>query len=97
MSEVEETIKRIQQHKGVEGVIVASNDGIPIRSNLDAAITNHYTHAEHSLVEKCRRMIRDIDPQNDVTFIRVRSKKNEILIAPDKDYSLVVIQNPTSE
>ena len=26
-SEVEETIKRIQQHKGVIGVIVASNEG----------------------------------------------------------------------
>ena len=97
MSEVEETIKRIQQHKGVEGVIVCSHDGIPIRSNMDASVTNHYAHCEHALADKCNRMIRDIDPGNQVTFIRIRSKKNEILIAPDKDFSLVVIQNPTSE
>ncbi|XP_063718297.1 dynein light chain roadblock-type 1-like [Symsagittifera roscoffensis] len=97
MSEVEETIKRIQQHKGVEGVIVCSHDGIPIRSNLESGLTNHYTHFEHSLVDKCRSMLREIDPSNDLTFIRIRSKKNEILIAPDKDYSLVVIQNPTAE
>jgi hypothetical protein len=26
--------------------------------------------------------------------VRVRSKKHEILIAPDVDYTLVVLQNP---
>lgn len=31
---------------------------------------------------KARTTIRDIDPQNDLTFLRVRSKKNEIMIAP---------------
>lgn len=26
--------------------------------------------------------MRDIDPQNDLTFLRIRSKKNEIMVAP---------------
>ncbi len=34
---------------------------------------------------KARGMVRDIDPQNDLTFLRVRSKKNEIMIAPGKE------------
>ena len=29
-----------------------------------------------------------------LAFLRIRSKKHEIMIAPDKDYVLVVIQNP---
>ncbi|CAI9542649.1 unnamed protein product [Staurois parvus] len=49
----------------------------------------------HPLVMKARCSLRDIDPQNDLTFLRVRSKKNEIMIAPDKDYMLVVIQQPS--
>jgi hypothetical protein len=33
--------------------------------------------------------------QNDLTFLRIRSKKHEIMVAPDKDFLLVVIQDPT--
>lgn len=28
--------------------------------------------------------MRDIDPQNDLTFLRIRSKKNEIMVAPGR-------------
>lgn len=27
-------------------------------------------------------------------FIRIRSKKHEIMVAPDKEYSLIVLQLP---
>lgn len=33
--------------------------------------------------------------QNDLTFLRIRSKKHEIMVAPDKDFLLVVIQDPS--
>ena len=56
--------------------------GIAIRSNMDNSTTVQYTCAVHLLVGKAKSMVRDLDPQNDLTFIRVRSKKNEILIAP---------------
>ena len=42
-------------------------------------------------------MIRTLDPTNDLTFLRVRSKKHEIMIAPQEDYILFVIQNPNKE
>lgn len=32
--------------------------------------------------------------QNELTFLRLRSQKHEILVAPDKDYLLIIIQNP---
>ena len=31
-TEVEETIKRIHSHKGVKGVLIMNNEGIPIRA-----------------------------------------------------------------
>lgn len=37
-------------------------------------------------------MVRDLDPTNDLAFLRIKSKQNEILIAPDKDFLLIVIQ-----
>ncbi|TNN31625.1 Dynein light chain roadblock-type 2 [Liparis tanakae] len=69
--------------------------GIPIKTTLDNASTVQYAGLIHQLVMKARSTVRDIDPQNDLTFLRIRSKKNEIMIAPDKDYFLIVIQNPS--
>ena len=57
-------------------------------------------------------MVRDLDPINDLAFLRMRSNKTEILIAPgivlsykflyhpcdlDEDYILVVLQTPPAE
>ncbi|XP_063260999.1 dynein light chain roadblock-type 1 [Prinia subflava] len=95
MAEVEETLKRIQSQKGVQGIIVVNSEGIPIKSTIDNTTTIQYAGLMHSFIMKARSTVRDIDPQNDLTFLRIRSKKNEIMVAPDKDYFLIVIQNPT--
>uniref|UniRef100_A0A8C7MA08 Dynein light chain roadblock n=3 Tax=Salmoninae TaxID=504568 RepID=A0A8C7MA08_ONCKI len=85
----------IQGQKGVQGIIIVNAEGIPIKTTLDNSSTVQYAGLIHQLVMKARSTVRDIDPQNDLTFLRVRSKKNEIMIAPDKDYFLIVIQNPS--
>ncbi|KAK9529726.1 dynein light chain roadblock-type 1 [Anarhichas minor] len=95
MAEVEETLKRIQGQNGVQGIIIVNSEGIPVKTTLDNPSTVQYAGLIHQLVMKARSTIRDIDPQNDLTFLRIRSKKNEIMIAPDKDYFLIVIQNPS--
>ncbi|KAJ7331918.1 hypothetical protein JRQ81_014098 [Phrynocephalus forsythii] len=69
--------------------------GIPIKTTMDNSTTMQYAGLMHNLIMKARGTVRDIDPQNDLTFLRIRSKKNEIMVAPDKDYFLIVIQNPT--
>merc|ERR1712044_53183 len=94
MAEVEETMKRIQSHKGVVGIIVANTEGIPIRTTLDNATTVQYCGLLNRVADNARRCVRDIDPTNDLTFIRIRSRKHEIMIAPEKDYTMAVIQNP---
>uniref|UniRef100_A0A8D0GW03 Dynein light chain roadblock-type 1 n=1 Tax=Sphenodon punctatus TaxID=8508 RepID=A0A8D0GW03_SPHPU len=95
MAEVEETLKRIQSQKGVQGIIIVNSEGIPIKSTVDNSTTMQYAGLMHNFIMKARSTVRDIDPQNDLTFLRIRSKKNEIMVAPDKDYFLIVIQNPT--
>ncbi|XP_044049639.1 dynein light chain roadblock-type 2 isoform X2 [Siniperca chuatsi] len=94
MAEVEETLKRIEAHKGVIGTIVVNAEGIPIRTTLDNSTTVQYAGLLRQLTMKARSTVRDIDPQNDLTFLRIRSKKHEILVAPENDFLLIVIQNP---
>ncbi|XP_064377335.1 dynein light chain roadblock-type 1 isoform X4 [Dromaius novaehollandiae] len=85
MAEVEETLKRIQSQKGVQGIIVVNSEGIPIKSTMDNSTTIQYAGLMHSFIMKARSTVRDIDPQNDLTFLRIRSKKNEIMVAPGKN------------
>lgn len=39
-------------------------------------------------------MIRDLDPTNDLTFLRIKTRNDEVLVAPDKDYVLIAVQGP---
>ena len=63
--------------------------GIPIRSTLDNSTTVQYSGLITSLTSKARSVVRDLDPQNDLTFLRVRSKKHELMIAPGKSNTAV--------
>ncbi|CAG9829065.1 unnamed protein product [Diabrotica balteata] len=93
--EVEETMKRIQSHKGIVGTIVVNSEGVPIKTTLDNTTTVQYAGLISSLADKARSVVRDLDPSNDLTFLRIRSKKHEIMVAPDKEFILIVVQNPT--
>lgn len=66
-----------------------------MKSTLDNTTTVQYAGLMSQLSDKARSVVRDLDPSNDLTFLRVRSKKHEIMVAPDKDFLLIVIQNPT--
>ena len=93
-NEVEEAVKRINSHKGVLGVLIVNNDGIPIKTTLEPAETVQHAALVTHFAKKTKGVIKALDPDNELTFVRVRSKKHEILIAPDVDYCLVVLQNP---
>jgi dynein light chain roadblock-type len=157
-SEVEETLKRIQSHKGVKGVLIMNaevgqftclrwlfiakatkrsllstplfysvhspsptyrSQGISIKSSLSPEDTEHYAALVSQLAFKASGVVRTLDDTDELAFLRIRyyyylrfdvlnlrksllssfsyafrSKKHEIMIAPDKDYILVVIQNP---
>lgn len=94
-SEVEETIKRISSHKGVKGVLIINSNGIPIRSSMSEEDTDNYAAQVSQLVMKAAGAVRTLDDSDDLSFLRIRSKKHEIMIAPDQNYVLVVVQDPT--
>ena len=66
-------------------------------ATMDAATTNQHAANLLQLSHKARSVVRDLDPQNDLTFLRVRTKKHELMIAPEKEFMLVVVQNPNTE
>ncbi|XP_021954922.1 dynein light chain roadblock-type 2 [Folsomia candida] len=93
-NEVEEAIKRIMAYKGVVGLIVINNEGIPIKSTLENSLSIQYAAHVTPMVDKTRSMIKELNPDDELTFIRLRTKKHEVLVCPEQEYSMIVIQNP---
>jgi dynein light chain roadblock-type len=60
---VEETLKRLSAHKGVQGIVIVNSEGIPIRSTLDNSLTVQYSALITQLSSKARSVVRDLDPQ----------------------------------
>ena len=85
MSDVEETLKRINSHKGVLGIVIVNTDtGVAIRSTLDEKMSKIISGEVGHLCMKAKHAVRSLDPQNDLTYVRVNSKKYEMLVAPEK-------------
>lgn len=94
-SEIDEVMKRLQSHKGVQTIVIMNTDGIPIRTvpameSKDAVL---YPALLSNLLDQAKGMIKTLDPTNDFQTMRIRSQKNEILIFPEKEYTLVVVQS----
>jgi len=53
---------------------------------MDNSTTVQYAGLLHSLSMQARNCVRDVDPQNELMFLRVRSKKNEIMVAPGNPF-----------
>lgn len=68
-----------------------------IRSNLSQEDTDTYAALISQLSLKANGIVRTLDEADSLTFLRLRSTKHEIMVAPDKDYILIVIQNPHSK
>ena len=96
MAEVEERIARIRNHKGVKGLLIVDEKKKVHRSTMGNPKTDHetkmYSIKVTDLAIKARNVVRDLDPLNDMVFFRVRSKREEIMVAPDKNLLVIVRQ-----
>lgn len=54
--------------------------------------STNYAVRLSELAITARSLVRDLDPKNDLTFLRVTCRNYDMMIAPDRDYYLIVIQ-----
>merc|ERR1711894_321380 len=91
--QVKEVFQRIQSSPDVTGVMLITNDGIPLQTTVDSDTTVQYGGLVSQLSNKTRTVVKEMDKKNDLTCIRVQSTKFELLTAPDDTYILIVQQN----
>lgn len=79
MSEVEETLNRMQTHKNVQGIVIVNSQGNIIRTtyqNEKKDEGNNLARLIPQLVLKAKSTIRDLDTENELKFIRLKTSKN---------------------
>lgn len=80
----------------MQGIIVVNTECIPMKNTKDNPTTMQYASLMHNfawLHLETPEHRHETDPQKDLTFLLIHAKKNEIMIVPDKDYFLILVQN----
>ncbi|KAF8783046.1 dynein light chain roadblock-type 2-like isoform X1 [Argiope bruennichi] len=90
-NEAEEIYQRLIRKKSVLGVMVFNENGI--RTSMDNATTTEMTNALVPLNDLARKTVKDLDPDNDLLFFRIRTSKNEMMIGVDEGHLYIVIQD----
>jgi len=91
---------RVIKHMGFEDRVEKSHLKKQENSEMEAQLNkfaSQYYAIIAPLVNQSRSVVRELEPQNDLQFLRIRTKTEEILIAPDKDFTLIVAQSPGEE
>jgi dynein light chain roadblock-type len=70
--------------------------GAILQSSLSVDQSKQHAALISSLTEKASLLIQTLDPDDDLNFLRIRSKKKEIMVAPDNGFLMMVIQNPNA-
>ena len=94
---VENTLNRISTHRGVKGVMIVNAKGIAIKSTMNQEQTIEYGSLISQFATNASNLINVLHPDEQITFIRIRSKLHEIMVAPEKDFALIVLQNPAND
>ncbi|OCF79102.1 dynein light chain roadblock-type [Kwoniella mangroviensis CBS 8886] len=53
-----------------------------------------YAKAVEEIVLRVGKALNDCEPGDELKFMRIRTKKHELIITPDEKYLLVVLQDP---
>jgi len=70
--------------------------GVTIQSTLDEEQTASHSALISQLTDKANMLVETLDTEDQLSFLRIRSNKREIMVSPDKEFLLIVIQNPNA-
>ena len=90
-------MERIQDQQGVERYVICNYDGVVLRRSATILKTNAETIAQNmtKLAQSAMNISRDLNPNDNLRNLRVKTAKKELILTADKDFLIVVIQEWT--
>ena len=93
LTPTEEVIQRIQSDPSVQGFLIVDSKGVIKRSSVDLARAMDYKVATKKLVSAARYAVKNLDPRDDLKFLRIRTRNTEIMLGPENGDTFVVVQS----
>ncbi|GAB5034441.1 dynein light chain roadblock-type 1 [Nannochloropsis oceanica] len=101
MSQVEETIERIKIKQGIEGYVITNKKGQVLRRfhTMSEERADAMAATVRQLALKAQNVARDLDPSvslcNEFQYLRIKTKKHEVIAAIDNEFLVTVLQRWT--
>ncbi|KAJ1732609.1 hypothetical protein H4S06_001285 [Coemansia sp. BCRC 34490] len=95
--DVDETVNRLGAKKGVESVTVLTRDGRVIRTTATAEQSEVQGKLLSKLARDAADIVEELESEDELSFLRIRTKRHEIMVALDHNYLLVVVQSPQKD
>lgn len=97
-NEVEEVIKQLKSKPGFSSYILMNNDGIVVKYE-NVEYKEAIMHAYHvlSLYGRTKKHMQKLFPDpndNEIEWLRLRTKMHEMIIAQHHKFTIVVLQQP---
>ncbi|KAJ8710574.1 hypothetical protein PYW08_009089 [Mythimna loreyi] len=86
-------VDRIMDDDSVEGVIMTNKEGAPILTNVSVTSATNYGRGLRKFGSLAQMYVKELNPLEEIMIIRILTKKNEIIMAPDDEFNIVVIQH----
>ncbi|CAK0757456.1 hypothetical protein CVIRNUC_002541 [Coccomyxa viridis] len=80
---IHNALQRLLKRKGY---VIMDKAGVPIQTSFEVGLVP-------PLVYLADDMVRDVDPQDELQFLRVRSAKQELMVSAHPEYTLLVVQS----
>jgi len=97
MQELEDTVSRLSAHKGVVAVLILNREGnVLVSSGNNNTKTPPPKQAKliKHLMETSNKFIHALDPEDEISFVQIRSKQHAVMLSPHEGYVLAVLQDP---
>ncbi|XP_017069650.1 dynein light chain roadblock-type 2 [Drosophila eugracilis] len=92
-SNVQSTFDRLVQLPGVVGAILIDGNGVPVRTNLDANVAKLYANRMRPLVTLARSMVHDLADNDELSYVRLRTHRQEFMVATENEHTMILIQD----
>ncbi|XP_022234770.1 dynein light chain roadblock-type 1 [Drosophila obscura] len=93
MSDVEATFDRLLNLPGVMGAILVNGEGVPMRTSMDTTSSHIFAEKMGPMVRMARAMVRELESTDDLTYLRMRTVKREILVAAENEHMIILVQD----
>ena len=94
MGAVEDTLQRLQKASNVTGFVILDSSGNVLRylAEMGEETARLLAVTIQPLLERGASAVRDMDPTDELSFLRIRIRELEVMAAHGPDFVVVVTQ-----